>query len=344
MRKYEYFYNSDKIITHIDDAIKGKIYTSKEGVEFFVRDGGINIKHYAIKDRLSSLSIGFSGGGESPEHYNAKMKIAKELKYYDTIFNKEVHFSKVVPELKIKDKIPDLTCYDEKDNIVMFIEIKYSNEKNDDDLEKLSKNEKPVIEIDINDGNKCKHLILPTLLEANKQESNRIQRLFKESAKGFKEKIRRQDREFQELEQKISKVYSYIDGFKEGIREEKDETIRRINGDIRFFREGIQSNGTERTREISRNIRERKFRNRERKSEIRRIQSRIKSSNRQIKNIDESAVEKLEEEFTRIKREVKDRKNNTKEVAELCKIKWFKNRWMGTETSNKLQEIRYWCS
>ena len=101
MRKYEYFYDSNKVLTHIDDAFRPNIYTSVEGVEFIVRHGEKNIKHYAVKERVSALSYGFDGGGESPEHYNAKMKIVKELKYYDSILKQEVHFAKVVPEKKI---------------------------------------------------------------------------------------------------------------------------------------------------------------------------------------------------------------------------------------------------
>ena len=35
---------------------------------------------------LYNLSFSSAGGGESPEHYNAKMKIVKELKYYDDVY------------------------------------------------------------------------------------------------------------------------------------------------------------------------------------------------------------------------------------------------------------------
>lgn len=333
MRKYEYFYDSDEVLTHIDEAIKGEIYTSIEGVEFFVRDGDVNIKHYAIKDKLNNLSFGFGiRGGESPEHYNAKMKIVKELKYYDDIFKKEIHFARVVPELKINDKTPDLTCYDEQDNIVMFIEIKYSNEKKEDDIKKLSENEKPLVEIDIKNDNKCKHLVLPKALEANKPRFKEVRRLFKESSKKFKEEIKQAEREYEDYAEKYSPD---INSFRKRIHEIKD---------------GMQSKGTGRTREIE--IRKEGIRDeiRECKKRGSKIRNDIKSIKRKISNNNETIFKndyrlgKLRSQIDRIEVQIKERTDHIKQVAEQSKIEWFRNSWMKNPVKNKLEEIRYWCS
>lgn len=349
MRKYEYFYDSDEVLTHIDDAFKPNRYFSIEGVEFIVRDGDVNIKHYSLKKNVLN-QLAFVSAGESPEHYNAKMKIVKELKYYDDIFKKEIHFAKVVPEKGINGKIPDLTCYDEQDNIVMFIEIKYSNGKNEDDIKKLSENEKPLIEIDIKNDNKCKHLVLPKALEANRQRFEEVRRLFKESSKEFKERIRAEDSTRIRSEQTIEKL-------KEGIRTNGAERTFSINGDIRKFREGIQSNGTERTREIRKNIdrfrdriQDEEYRRGDIKSEVKRKEQEIKTREREISGFDETTykidyrIGKVEDEIDRVELEIRQRKNNTKKIAEQSKIEWFRNSWMKNPVKNKLEEIRYWCS
>ena len=332
MRKYEYFYDSDKVLTHIDDAFKPNIYTSIEGVEFIVRDGDKNIKHYAVKDTLKSLGFGFTGGGESPEHYNAKMKIVKELKYYDDVFNQEIQFAKVVPEKGINDKIPDLSCYDKEDNLVMLIEIKYTNEKSEEDIKKLAINKIPLIEIDIKNDNKCKHLILPEALEVNKPRLKEVQRLFKESSKGFKEKIEQAEREYENYAEKYSPD---INSFREGIRELED---------------GMQSKGTGRNREMESSketirdgIRKRKQRGSEIRNDIKSFKRRI-SNNNEATFKNEYRLGKIRSEIDGVELGIKERRKNTEQIAGSCKIEWFRSDWMQDPVKNKLEEIRYWCS
>ena len=361
MRKYEYFYDSNKVLTHIDDAFRPNIYTSIQGVEFIVRDGEKNIKHYAVKDRLKSLGFGFTGGGESPEHYNAKMKIVKELKYYDSILKQEVHFAKVVPEKGMNGKIPDLSCYDDKDELVMLIEIKYTNEKSEEDIEKLSVNKVPTVEIDIKNDNRCKHLILPEALEANKPRFEEIRTATKRYSKKHQERIRRQDKKQSELEEAIRKVYINIDEFKEGIRTNGTERTLSFEAGIRFFREGIrqaeQGIRTDFRDHIQGINREAESRNKRFRDAIRdcnkegeRIERDIKTYKREISNIDEAEfkidyrIEKLEAEIDRICREVEERRGNTEKIAKNCKIEWFKSSWMKSNFNNKIDEIRYWCS
>jgi hypothetical protein len=336
MRKYEYFYDSDKVLTHIDDAFKPNIYTSIEGVEFIVRDGDKNIKHYAVKDRLKSLGFGFTGGGESPEHYNAKMKIVKELKYYDDVFNQEIQFAKVVPEKGMNGKIPDLSCYDDQDNLVMLIEIKCTNEKSIEDIEKLSVNKVPLIEIDIKNDNKCKHLVLPTLLETNKPRFKEVRRLFKESSKGFKEKIEKSEREYRENAEKYSPDINFFrDGIqeaKQGIQSEFREQISGINASIESSIERIRDG-----------IRECGEREKELRNDIESFKGKISNNDESTYKID-YRIGKVEAEIDRVELEIIQRKNNTKKIAGSCKIEWFRSDWMQDPVKNKLEEIRYWCS
>src|SRR5699024_3297189 len=121
---------------------------------------------------------------ESTEHYNAKMKIAQDKKYFDTIFKKEVFFDNVIPEEKHGDKTPDLSCYVDGE-LVMIIEIAKSNPKTQEDIEELKKIGVPLVEINIEDNEQCRHLIIPKILatknekyievlERNERDANKI--------------------------------------------------------------------------------------------------------------------------------------------------------------------------
>ena len=349
-RKYLYFYNSDGILTHIDKAIKGEIYTGFGGIEFIVRYGDINIKHYAIRNKLNHLAI----GGESPEHYNAKMKIVEELKYYDDIFEQDVHFAKVVPEQKINDKIPDLSCYDEKENLVMLIEIKYSNGKDFSDLQKLSKNKVPLVEIDIKNNDKCSHLILTEVLEINKQKLSKIKRVFQQSSESIKYRIEESEREYKNIANRYS---PNINIFRESIQNNGTKRILDIN---EWLQRRFEKTKTKRERRIkSVNFWLQKRFNRKSKEiqrfeyyeeEVQEFQEVIYKLKKSIPKYTEETFKndyrlgKLESEIATTESEIKQRKNDITKIAEKSKIEWFRNKWMNNTINNKLEEIRYWCS
>src|SRR5699024_11223721 len=107
---------------------------------------------------------------ESTEHYNAKMKIAQDKKYFDTIFKKVVFFDNVIPEEKHGDKTPDLSCYVDGE-LVMIIEIAKSNPKTQEDIEELKKIGVPLVEINIEDNEQCRHQISPKILASHTEKS-----------------------------------------------------------------------------------------------------------------------------------------------------------------------------
>lgn len=238
-KKYDYLYNNKNVLTHFSEAIRGNEYKMypNQSLDYTFKKGEIR-EYFSLKNDVT-------GSGESAEHYNAKMKIAHEKKYFDTIFQETVYFSKVVPEIFLfENKKPDLSCYDEDDNLICIIEILYSNKKTIEDIEKLKLNKVAVIQIDIKNGNKCEHLVLPILLESNRAEYNRLagkMRNSKEKAeryKGIKNKIRNE----QEFKQKTLRDNDEIIKKSDSIRDE----IRRIesrkckNTTTRSVREGIE--------------------------------------------------------------------------------------------------------
>ena len=254
--KYDYLFDENNNIIHHSKADNNKsyrIYPNEPLIygykESYDRKDNVSVRgHFFLKSKNPM----FTGTNESPEHYNVKMKILHDKKYYDTIFKKWIEFDKVEVEKQVEgNKRPDVLCYI-GDQVVCIIEIFYNNEKTKEDIEKLKLNNVPVIEINIKNENSCRHLILPALLEANRtkykvllwEESNlrREYKEVKEEERRIKDNYERELRELQEQSEKIS------DGATEKIRRieeaisEHPERTRRTNEDIDGLKKSIKTN------------------------------------------------------------------------------------------------------
>jgi hypothetical protein len=169
--KYEYLYNQFNELIHNTNAIRGADYRMYKDfpLDYTFKQGD--------QREFFTLKNGSETGGESPEHYNAKMKIVKEKKYFDTIFKQWIEFDNVIEEIyQIGNKKPDLSCYDDKGELVMCIEIFFTHRKSDEDIEQLKKIQVPIVEINIKNENKCNHIILPALLESKREQYNRLRK------------------------------------------------------------------------------------------------------------------------------------------------------------------------
>jgi hypothetical protein len=191
MQKYKYLYDVNNKLTHYSEAVRGADYKLyKEDTEYLFTYKKGDLRNFFTLKIENPLFNG--GGGESPEHHNAKMEIVYEKKYFDTIFDEWVYFDYAIAEKKINKKIPDVQCF-QNDKLVCIIEIFNTNKKTEEDIEKLRVNRVPLIEIDINNENRCKHLILPEVLESNKRkyiELTEKHRQLKNKEQEFKEEIR----------------------------------------------------------------------------------------------------------------------------------------------------------
>src|SRR5699024_326079 len=76
-------------------------------------------------------------------------------------------------EEKHGDKTPDLSCYVDGE-LVMIIEIAKSNPKTQEDIEELKKIGVPLVEINIEDNEQCRHLILPKILASNTEKYREV--------------------------------------------------------------------------------------------------------------------------------------------------------------------------
>jgi len=211
--KYEYLFNKDNVIIHRSKASKNESYKMyrDELLEYgfkeaYQRKDGVDVRgHYFYKGKNPMYG---GRGGESPEHYNAKMEIVNNKSYHDTIFDKTIEFDEVIPEKFVcGNKKPDLLCYVDN-KLSCIIEIYYTNRKTDQDIEKLKLSKVPVIEIDINNENECRHLILPALLEANKPKYSILLEEYKKSKqeeRRIKTRFSREEIEIEEESEKSKK-------------------------------------------------------------------------------------------------------------------------------------------
>lgn len=192
MTKYEYLFDIDNNLVHNSKAIRLNEYRlyPNEPLDYIYKQG--EEREYFAKKIESNNDFAFIGVkqsgiyGESPEHYNEKMKIVDEKKYFDTIFNQWIEFDNVVAEFyhDIK-KRPDLSCYDSKNDLVCCIEICWSNAKTEIDIEKLKKLKVPIIEIDVKNDNRCKHIVLTEVLEFNKSKFEELQKEYRQANEQF---------------------------------------------------------------------------------------------------------------------------------------------------------------
>lgn len=220
--KYEYLYNEFNELIHNTNAIRGAEYRMYKDfpLDYTFKQGE--------QREFFTLKNGSETGGESPEHYNAKMKIVKEKKYFDTIFKQWIEFDNVVEEIyQIGNKKPDLSCYDQKGNLVMCIEIFFTHRKSEEDIEQLKKIKVPIVEINIKNGNKCNHIILPALLESKREQYNRLRKQINRAQQGIQfDSVK--DIEFRrEIETYNGKIQYCIQSTRQNIRYLAEYTNRR---------------------------------------------------------------------------------------------------------------------
>lgn len=304
MQKYKYLYDVNNKLTHYSEAVRGadyKMYPCENECNYTYKKG--EVREFFTLKIDNPLFSGEGGGGESAEHYNAKMKIVHEKKYFDTIFNQWVYFDDVIAEKKVLErKIPDLQCF-QNDKLVCIIEIFYTNQKTEEDIEKLRVNKVPLIEIDINNENRCKHLILPEVLESNKRkyiELTEEHRQLKNKEQEFKEEIRNpRERIIREI----------VDSERESTRADHNE----FEGKIRDINKRIEHIKNQSHPEINKL-----------ESGVLQLRERLNKTNKEIKNFSNPRVHKIKtdiEERTKESGNIKEKRKKHVQSALLLRRK-----------------------
>lgn len=312
--KYEYLYNSDNILTHNSEAIRGDDYRIYPNTPLdFTYKEGQERQFFTLKlDNPFSI---ISGGGESVEHYNAKMKIAHEKKYYDTVFKQEILFDEVIAEQwhEIK-KRPDLSCYN-NGKLIACIEIFNSNNKKAEDINKLKELDCLIIEIDINNGNRCEHIALQKVLEDNKRKYTDFEREISELETEYNRVAKESNPEFFELKRRI-------DFFKNSITNQRTARLDKINIWLQKRLRGKLGTITE-------------------TGSLDQIEREVKRFENSIEKLD-YATGKIENRLAELRTEIKSTETSFNEIGSKSKIEWFRNTWMTYEPQNKISEIKYW--
>jgi hypothetical protein len=331
MTKYEYLFDANDKLVHHSEAIRLNEYRLYPGepLDYIYKQG--DEREYFAKKIESNNDFAFIGVkqsgsyGESPEHYNAKMKIVHEKKYFDTIFNQWIEFDNVVPEFyhDIK-KRPDLSCYDANNKLVCCIEICYTNAKTEIDIEKLKQLKVPIIEINLKNDKRSKHIVLTEVLESNKQKYTDINfRL----------------RELEQEQQRIESEYNRL-------ADELQKGLSGITTDVKYFEINFKSEVKRRLDKIDKWLQTRL----QRFGVEADADQKIKTIEREIKRIENEGekrdyrIGKLESEVKSVESKINQNRNTFDKIAKQSKIEWFRNSWMNYAPQNVVEEIKYWLS
>jgi len=331
MTKYEYLFDVNDKLVHHSEAIRLNEYRLYPGepLDYIYKQG--DEREYFAKKIESNNIFGLIGikesgiYGESAEHYNAKMKIVHEKKYFDTIFNQWVVFDNVVPEFyhDIK-KRPDLSCYDNNNILVCCIEICYTNAKTEIDIEKLKQLKVPIIEINLKNDNRSKHIVLTEVLESNKQKyadiNFRLRELEQEQQRIESEYNRLAD----ELQKGLSGITTDIKYFEINFKGEVKRRLDKIDNwlQTRLQRFGAEADADQKIKNVER--------------EIKRIENEGEKQDYRIG--------KLESEVKSIESKINENRNSFDKIAKQSKIEWFRNSWMNYAPQNVVEEIKYWLT
>lgn len=326
---YERLYNANNEIVHCSKAIKGGDYKKYiEETEFnYTYKEGEEKKYFTLKIQSSNIFYKIDiGGGESREHYNEKMKIVDEKKYYDTIFKQWIEFDNCVveqwfPEDDIR-KRPDISCYDKSNKLIFCIEICYSNAKSTQDIVKLKNLKVPIIEIYIKYDNRCKHIVLPEILESNRGKYFNI----KEQIKFFEDNNSRESTEINILKKSTggeSRNYKEFENsetqtYQKNMYSKVSNIDNWLQKRLNFKKSGIDFY-----------------------AEIQRIENEI-SQSKQAHDVLDYRIGKQEQGIAKLKISIATGKHNFSEIAKRCNIQWFRNKWMTTNPQNLINEIKYW--
>ena len=318
MLKYKYLYNELNELVKVEKAVKGVLYkmylnSSLDYIfisEYTKTDGTFVRGHFALKTNNPFASLGLTTN-ESEEHYNAKMEIVYNKKYYDTIFKKWVEFDEVKPEIKQGNKRPDLSCY--IDNIlVCCIEICVGNKKNELDILQLKKLNVPIIELE---NERTRHLILSEVLEFNKQQYSEINAKIEQAEQRYRQLANELQPEINTIERQISQRYLPKENeivnwiFRRKKREFKE--IQRIS---------TESNDIRTAKEID--------------IEIRNLENRIEK----IKYSRDKQLDRIDQ----LKNEIATTETTFNKIAKNCRIEWFRNTWITHTPTDLIKEIKYW--
>ena len=307
--KLKYAYTL-KGIVNITNANKDEEYflDEKLTIPLIFCSGDKNINHWRKKSNISEndLKMVF-GNSESIEHYNKKMEIAENLYIDCNILGLRYKATSSKTEYYIKsiNKIVDVAFFDFSGNLLVCVEVYYTNKKTKKDIDKFNLLDIIVYEYDIQKrrcypisaGTPEKEISRRILLggahiqrvSVGQQRDLRRNKYLKKGFKRIDEKIRKKWRCYYEFKEEIESRYSEYERRIKRFKERQEEKCNRECSKVYdAFRERITGNETnikreeetmfeyEKQIEESENIERQYRRIREIRKEIIRIENEIK--------------------------------------------------------------------
>lgn len=149
----EYAYTSKGLVS-ISYANKEEDYflDEKLTIPLVFCSGDKNVSYWRKKSNISEEDLKrVFGNSESIEHYNKKIEIANSLILEDKTLGLvyKANHSKVEYYIKEINKIVDVAFFDDNDNLLLCIEVFYTNKKTIEDIYKFNKLNIIVYEYDI---------------------------------------------------------------------------------------------------------------------------------------------------------------------------------------------------
>jgi hypothetical protein len=356
---YPYAYDAKKNIVHVSDAIEGNeyfiVHNSKEyklqNACFDKKEGDIGTgRHWRSwpNSQLSDIERNDKKGlSESVLHLSAKMHLAKTktFQYKNMVFKGSKVLVEHEAQKAIQKKhpefnfIPDLLFLDDNNDFLLIAEIKVKNKKSKEIIKEYEKFNLITFELTYEDSYTEPRAILQICKSTE-------QRQFEFDAA--------------ELRSSISRIEIESESIKREIRNAEDELHLQhsIQQESNFNRKNIAikiRQSIDSAKKVRNNFRRGDFS--ENEFEIARFKEEIfkeeRDRNREIQEFI-SSIPELEEaissqqqfgkELERIENEIRLYEKLFSEASQNLPIEWFRPKWMGKSTIEKVKEIKYFCT
>ena len=316
MSRLKYKYSLDKFgnVVSISEAKKGNVYYfGKTDIELIVKDGGTNRKHFSLKSGGSIDSL-FSGGGESPEHYNAKYEIKKQGFFYWNDIKIKPSRIEIEHEFKTINKISDVVFFDEDDNLMCVIEVYFTNKKTQKDIDDFKKLNTNVYEYNIKNGSTELHCWSVSVEQYRASEEEKLELWYDDTIKSKEKEIERLEKELHDKSKHLRESIS-----KERVSYGK---LERESGEIEL---NIKKS-SEGTRQIEQESYDVETKLKRGRSEEPGFRSRIKWTKKEIENLEEQeqGVEQLRLQIEKAEYEVANAEGENRAIK--GNIQWQENR------------------
>ena len=221
----QYAYTT-KGLVNIDDADKFESYfLDKElSIPLTYCSGEKNVPYWRKVSNISAEELKrVFGNSESVEHYNKKIELASGLELTDYSYRKlmyKAHSSKTEYYIKEINKIVDVALFDKDGELLICIEVYYTNKKTQKDIDKFNSLNIIVYEYDIQ-KNRCYPISAGESYQdeyyENRERINKSREYIQEQRKEIK-RFKNVPKEYYEIKESIEFTKSEIKSQEEQIR------------------------------------------------------------------------------------------------------------------------------